>query len=181
MIDPHNITNYNYSDSELEEFLLFCVSVAGKTAYIISDKINQFLNLEDGKTPFIKIRKMINNQSLDINLRKIKLGKYRVLNKCFSDLVLSNIDLRTCSVEELEQFIGISHKTSRYFILHSRKDSGNIACIDVHVRRWLENKGYSGNYYNLEKAFLEEVAKTNKTVAEFDLEIWNEFARRKAK
>lgn len=180
MIDPYDVTNYKYSNAQLEEFILFCVSVAGKTAYIISEKVDQFLKLEKGYTPFSKIRKMIINRTLDKNLRKVKLGKYSTLNRGFAELALSGIDLRTCTVEDLEQFTGISHKTSRYFLLHSRKNPGNIACIDRHVKLWLNERGYTSNkYHELEKAFLEEVAKTDKTVAQLDLEIWNEFAKRK--
>ena len=43
MIDPYNITNYNRTQNELEEFLLFCIVVAGKTAYIQSRKLDEFL------------------------------------------------------------------------------------------------------------------------------------------
>ena len=45
-IDPYNITNFQRSDAELELFLLFCIVVAGKTAYIQSEKLDLFL----GKT-----------------------------------------------------------------------------------------------------------------------------------
>ena len=44
LIDPYKITNYKRSKNELEEFLLFCIVVAGKTAYIQAGKLEQFLN-----------------------------------------------------------------------------------------------------------------------------------------
>ena len=43
MINPYQITNYDRSSSELEEFLLFCIVVAGKTAYIQAQKLEDFL------------------------------------------------------------------------------------------------------------------------------------------
>ena len=39
MIDPYKITNYNRTESQLQEFLLFCILVAGKTAYIQAKKL----------------------------------------------------------------------------------------------------------------------------------------------
>ena len=42
-IDPYNITNYSRTEEELQLFLLFCIVVAGKTAYIQAEKLEQFL------------------------------------------------------------------------------------------------------------------------------------------
>jgi hypothetical protein len=38
-VDPYNITKYNRTEAELECFLLFCIVVAGKTAYIQARKL----------------------------------------------------------------------------------------------------------------------------------------------
>ena len=43
MIDPSNVTNPSRTGPELEEFLLFCVSVAGKNADQQSAKLERFL------------------------------------------------------------------------------------------------------------------------------------------
>ena len=63
MIDPYNITNYNRTEAELQELLMFCILVAGKTAYIQAGKLEQFLdsiksrlNLSDKIKPFDIIR-----------------------------------------------------------------------------------------------------------------------------
>ena len=42
-IDPYNITKYDRTEEELQLFLLFCIVVAGKTAYIQAEKLEQFL------------------------------------------------------------------------------------------------------------------------------------------
>ena len=43
MVNPYDITNYNRTQNELQEFLLFTIVVAGKTAYIQAQKLDQFL------------------------------------------------------------------------------------------------------------------------------------------
>lgn len=177
MIDPYNITRYDYSDAELEELILFCIAVAGKTAYIITEKIDAFLKLDEGRSPFDKIRMMLRKGTLELNLKAVKLGKYSVLTRGYKELADLRFNLRTCSINELEAITGISHKTARFFVLHSRKDPGQIACIDTHVKKWLQQKGYNGNYFALEQAFLKELAMTNKTAAELDLEIWRDNAK----
>lgn len=177
MIDPFNITNYNYSDDELEEFIIFAMAVAGKTAVVINKKVDNFLRLEKSGSPFQKIRAMIRKGTLRENMEKVSLGKYTLLDKGFRQLVEAKLDLRTCSVSDLEKINGISHKTSRFFVLHSRKDPGEIACLDTHIRKWLFEKGYSGNYFELEKAFIKEAKSLGKTTAELDLEIWRENAK----
>lgn len=179
MIDPFNITNYDYSDDELEEFLLFAIAVAGKTAVVISSKIDEFLSLEKSGSPFDKVRSMIRKGTLRKNLVKVKLGKYRILEQGYSELVSGSLDPRTCSVEDLEKICGISHKTSRFFVLHTRKNPGDIACLDTHIRKWLAEKGYSGSYFELEKAFIKEAKILKKSVAELDLEIWRSYTKTK--
>lgn len=170
MIDPHDITNYNYSNDELEEFLLFAIAVAGKTATVISVKIDEFLALESEGSPFDKVRRMINKGTLVSNMQKVKLGKYALLEKAYNRVI--DLDPKACSLEELEEVPGISYKTSRFFVLHTRQNCGDIACIDVHIKRWLNNLGYSGNYFDLEQAFIKEAKSRGRSLAELDLEIW---------
>jgi len=43
MIDPSNITNFDRTDGELEEFALFAPAVAGKTADVQASKVNELL------------------------------------------------------------------------------------------------------------------------------------------
>lgn len=44
MVDPFDITKYNRTQAELEELLLFCISVAGKNARVTSHNLERFLN-----------------------------------------------------------------------------------------------------------------------------------------
>ena len=61
-IDPYNITNFNRTEGELQLFLLFCIVVAGKTAYIQAEKLEQFLDstnkrlmMPENITPYQKL------------------------------------------------------------------------------------------------------------------------------
>jgi thermostable 8-oxoguanine DNA glycosylase len=182
MIDPTDITKFDRTDDELEEFFLFSVAVAGKTAKVITKKIDQFLSLErENVSPFEKIRRMLSSYSLLMNLKRVKLGKYAILTECYKKIALSQIDLRTCSLEDLEQFKGVGPKTSRFFVLHSRPDQ-KIACLDTHILSYLKDLGYdipksnpTGNrYLKIEQMFLEHAKSLNRDPAELDLAIWNE-------
>lgn len=189
MIDPQEITNFNRTDAELEEFLLFCVAVAGKTASTIAQQLDRFLLMVVGnESPFAKIRILLRLGKLRSYLEKAKLGKYGVLERAYTQLVESDIHLRVCEVGELEAIYGIGPKTARYFLLHSRRNQ-NLVPLDTHALKFLSTKGYKvpkstptgKRYYELEKAFIEEAKKAGKSVAAFDLEIWNNSSIRSGK
>ena len=63
MVNPYDITNYNRTQNELQEFLLFTIVVAGKTAYIQAQKLDQFLKsvntrlmMPDNISPFQSLK-----------------------------------------------------------------------------------------------------------------------------
>lgn len=186
MVDPTDMTKFDRSTEDLEELILFCVAVAGKTASIIASKMDIFLSCERAKvSPFEKIRRMIKSHSLMMNLQYAKLGKYGILSETYKGLATSGIDLRTCSLEELERFKGIGPKTSRFFVLHTRPNQ-RIACLDTHVLAYLRSLGYSipkgapsgKRYMEIEQIFVKYAEKLGKTTAELDLAIWNELSSR---
>jgi hypothetical protein len=81
MIDPYNITNYNRTQNELEEFLLFCIVVAGKTAYIQAQKLNEFLSsvntrlmMPENINPFQTLKSANQHGILFEEIKKAKLG-----------------------------------------------------------------------------------------------------------
>ena len=191
MIDPFNVTNYEYSDAELQEFLVACICVAGKTARIMFPKVHNLLwnTSYTCDTPFESLLKM--DSCLESELRKVGMGKYNILKKTLYELpqkvVSGQLDLRTCSPEDLECFAGIGMKTSRYFIVHSRKNQQK-AILDRHILKFLQQKGYPDipdttpsakkKYLLLEEYFLREVKLSGKSVADLDLEIWASMAKR---
>jgi hypothetical protein len=140
MIDPNNVTNATRTAAELEEFLLFCVVVAGKNADQQSAKLERFLG---GRRPFAYIRSSDRAGGLDAALKEVRLGKYSLLGRSFRDLAHSGADLGTCTWEQLTSFPGIGIKTSKFFILHSRARQMH-GVLDTHVLAWM-SEHWSGS------------------------------------
>lgn len=193
MIDPKNITDFNRTEKELQEFLLFAVSVAGKTASVQAEKLEKFLKgvpIKNSLTPFQKIRFLVLKDfcSLDRSLRSVKIGKYSLLTDSFRSLSFSGINLRNISHSELQEFPGIGPKTSRFFILHSRP-TASVACLDTHILKWLSsqfpnqqipNTTPTGKEYrDIEEKFLDICKKKNEHPAELDLKIWRSYNENK--
>lgn len=175
MIDPNQVTNFNRTSAELQEFILFCSVVAGKSARQQAHKLNWFLDTGTGE-PFEKIERM----DLMQRLKESKLGQYNRLHTVFQEIVY--LDLAHCTVEELEAIPGIGKKTSRFFLLHSRPNQ-NLAVLDTHILAWMKSIGYknipkatpTGNRYRIiEQWFLNEAKKRKMTPADLDLQIWKE-------
>ena len=185
MIEPENITNYEMSYTELEENILFWILTAGKTAKMAAIVLNEFLKKHKAqKQPFQKIKK-VSEKEIAKSLRSAGSGCYNQKARTIYELVNSNINLKTCSIEELEKIKGIGRKTSRCYVMHSRENS-NHAGLDVHIMRFLKEKGYTSKestpsskkeYERLEKIFIGLAKKKKKNIAEYDLEIWNRYAK----
>jgi hypothetical protein len=183
VIDPSKITNYAYTDHELEVFWLFCLVVAGKNARTQARLLDGFLSrLEGGGSPFDRIMWAIIQDRLEAHLRASKLGQYTRLSQAFRESV--GLDLRGCTVEDLEAIHGVGPKTARLFVMHSRPDARHAA-IDTHVLKLLKEHGYDvpkstptgKRYLELEQAFLEIADASGMSVADFDLQNWNRFSR----
>jgi len=190
MIDPVNITKFENTDEQLEEVLLFWVLAAGKNAITASNCLERFLigvhnkfNLSLYK-PFECIRK-IKKEKLPELLKSYGIGCYNNKAKTFYQLVNSNLNLRTCTADDLEKIHGIGMKTSRCFIIHSRRDA-SYAGLDVHLLSFLKDKGYNvpkqtptrKSYLEIEKIFLDIVKNSGMSVAEYDLMIWRQYSGR---
>ncbi len=198
MIDPRKMTRYRQTDHELEETLLFCVCAAGKNAMTSAKGLNEFLTrvyrfYEAGSWgvspvgPFGHIRQLFaDKMNVSDLIRQCGLGCYNQRARTFRALVDANLDLRTCTTDDLEKVPGIGLKTSRFFILHSRRDAG-CAIIDTHVVKYLRYRGYpvpekttltAKRYKQYEEWFLEawRSAAPETSLAAFDLSVWNHYA-----
>ena len=175
MNTPLEVTNFNRTKEELEKFWLFCIFVAGKNSTIQLKKLNEFL--PSNAAPFDYIR--ANISSLRQKLIDFKIGQYGRIEKSIKESL--DLDLAACSVEDLTRIHGIGPKTSRFFLLHSRRDCDHIV-LDTHLLRWLRNNGISApkstpsepKYSQIEKQAQEifNLKFPNKALAEIDLEIW---------
>jgi thermostable 8-oxoguanine DNA glycosylase len=187
MIDPTKITNYNRTEAELEEFLLFCIMVAGKNAKQTAKKLDEFLFGTLGIiSPFnwvlsmVDIGKVSENFPLECAMKRHKLGQYKRLEKAFTGILQFKNRLKEVSVEELESVHGISSKTSRFFLLHSRPNQ-RIVVLDTHLLAHMrEDLGIVApkatpdrkKYLELEQKLLEVIDESGKTFAEYDLYVW---------
>ena len=195
MIDPYNITDYSRKRGELEEFLLFCIVVAGKTAYIQAQKLEDFLKsvnarlmMPESSSPFQILKSANQHGILMEEIQKAKLGQYRKIYNGFKYITEREYDLTRMTPEDLELIPGVGMKTSRFFLLHSDKTyKDKIAIIDTHILKFIkENIDIRApkstptirvTYKYWEDIFLYWCESNNKNVADFDLEVWKSYAR----
>lgn len=137
VIDPKNVTDYSREDNELQTFWLFCILVAGKNSDTTSRALTKIVaDLAPWDNPFDGIKR-IGFEGLQDILRKYKTGQYdRIARAIWQSL---DIDLRTCSVEDLTKIHGVGPKTARFFLLHSREFCDEIV-LDTHILRWMREK-----------------------------------------
>ena len=196
-VDPYNITNFDRTEEELQLFLLFCIVVAGKTAYIQAEKLEQFLlsvnerlMMPEHVKPFQSIISADHHGILMQEIQKAKLGQYKKIYSAFKYISENKFDLSRMTSDQLELIPGVGMKTSRFFLLHSDKNYQNrIAILDTHILKFIkeniDNRAPKSTptirvtYKYWEDLFLLWCEQNNKNVADFDLEIWKSYARTK--
>lgn len=196
MVNPYDVTNYNRTQHELEEFLLFTIVVAGKTAYIQANKLEQFLNsintrlmMPDHISPFQSIISADHHGILLQEIHKAKLGQYKKIYSAFKFISENKYNLNKMTPEELELIPGVGMKTSRFFLLHSDVNyKDNIAILDTHILKFIkeniDNRApkstptNSKTYKYWEDQFLIWCKNNHKNTADFDLEVWKSYARK---
>ena len=194
MIDPEKVTNYKQTGKQLEEFLLFWICAAGKNGRTAARCLDKFLVVTGGHEigPFMSILGWIGSaRAQDLGdhfyvakfMKDSGIGCFNLKAKAFGELAASKLNLRTCTVSDLESVYGIGPKTARCFLLHSRKNA-QVAGLDTHMLKHLKKLGYdvpkstpTGNkYLTLEKSVLSLAKEAGMTPASFDLMVWNEYS-----
>jgi len=188
MINPDQITNYNRTEAELEEFLMFAILVAGKTAKQQAKKLDEFLkvsrDMEISPFDYLTLETTGCGLGLDFVMKECKLGQYNRLENAFKGILQFKGNLKNVSVKELESVRGIGSKTARFFVLHSRPNQ-QVAVLDTHILKWMYDQGYDvprmtppkHQYGIIEEQFLTEAWKHGKTAADFDLQIWKTYRK----
>jgi len=181
MIDPDNFTNYARTDAQLEEFFLFCAIVSGKDAHAQAEVLENFLSVVFGRSPFDKIKRLIRSGELVEHLKECRIAQHNRIAKLFEDVV--DLDLRTCTVDQLENLRGCSPMTARMFLMHTRPNQ-KMAAIDAHVLKHLATLNIKvpkatppagPTYRRLEADFIRLAEAADMEVAEYDLMIWKQF------
>jgi thermostable 8-oxoguanine DNA glycosylase len=188
-INPKKITDFNRTKADLELFAVFAVCVAGKNAQQTADKVND--NFRDVATPtkqltpFEAIKNLVDIKVFVAYLKMARMGQYRRIYRALRDLAESGIDLKTCTVEELEAIHGIGPKTSRFIIMHSRPNQ-RLATLDTHILRWMRDQGIETPkatpqskklYKELEDKFLTLCDKCAILPSQLDLKIWKQYSK----
>jgi len=194
-VDPYNITNYDRTKEELECFLLFCIVVAGKTAYIQARKLDEFLTsvnkrlmMPEHVNPFQSLKSAEQHGILMEEILKAKLGQYKKIYNGFKYISEREYNLNRMTPQLLECIPGVGMKTSRFFLLHSDKFyKDKIAILDTHILKFIKENiddkapkstpTIKVTYKYWEDVFLYWCECNNKNVADFDLEVWKSYAR----
>ena len=188
MINPAEVTNYNRTQYELEEFILFCINVAGKKSAIEGPKLEVFIerakDITKETTPFNCIKKLIKLGRLNEIMHWAKLSPYA--QRYNSYVAVAKIkDLQTVTLNRLLQVPGIGLKTARFFLSHSREDFDE-PMLDTHILRFLRDQGYAdapkstptneNTYYYFANIFKNIARQLGKSVTDLDLEIWKQYS-----
>lgn len=187
LVNPADVINYNRTDAELELWWLFSGVVAGKTATTQARLLNEFLlDLEPGDDvdgPFARIAKAEAQGVLKDKLIKSRLGQFNRLYKQFVQSL--DLDLRTCTIEDLEAIHGCGPKTARMFVMMSRPNQ-RVAALDTHVLKHLRAHGHQTpettpqskrEYRRLEEEFLKLADASGMSVADYDLSVWKQYSK----
>ncbi len=187
MIDPRYITNYNATDFQLEEMIVFCCCVAGKNAMVTARLLKKLFNII-GVSPFslmpFEAISKYKNENLSNLLREIGIGCYNLKANCLLELSRSNLDLRTCNLDDLVKIKGIGFKTANFFLLHTR-EGYRASCLDTHVLSYLRDMGYNvpkgspqskKKYLEIQEIFLSICDNKKVNPSDFDLQIWREYS-----
>lgn len=192
MIDPEKVTNYEQTDKQLEEFILFWVCAAGKNGRTAARCLDGLLNDIGGHDmgPFnaIKIWGYYEHpetlEGWPEMLRNNGIGCYNSKSKTMFQLAISGLNLHTCTASDLESIYGIGCKTARCFLLHSRKGV-QVAGLDTHMLKHLRSLGYDDvpkstptgkKYLELEKIVLGLAKEADMSPASLDLAVWNKYS-----
>ena len=141
-IDPKNITDFDRKTDELQAFWLFCMFVAGKNSDWASRCLKKIIHTADTYKSthggIFNHFKSIGEIGVHNILVANKVGQYTRLTKGIMQSL--DLDLRTCSLEELLAIHGVGNKTARIFLLHSRRNC-DYAVLDTHILAWMRDHG----------------------------------------
>ena len=185
LIDPKKITNFTRTQAELQSFFLFGLFCAGKNSDYAAKCLACLLVNRTGDTPF-QILKELGETGIHNALVASRIGQYGRLTKAVMDAV--DLDLSTCTLEELMKVHGVGQKTARFFLLHTRPDC-QCAVLDTHILKWLRDNQVDApqntptsvkQYKDLEEKFL-FLANINfpfMSIADVDLILWMKYSGR---
>ena len=187
-VDVFQPYNPGRNDAELQDFLMVCWLVAGKTAYIQNNKFNNFKKEFDNNLGIFDNIKLYGLDYAISMAKKHGLGKYTLLTKFIVEYQNQNFDLKNCTAEDLEILPGIGCKTARFFLINNRPDY-RCSVLDTHILRFLAEKFENiplvtpnkSKYYQIEQLFLDYCDQNSLHPREFDLQLWKQSSKKPSK
>ena len=191
-VNPTDITHFDRDTNQLESFWLFCMFVAGKNSDYASRCLSKLIHAaklgqDIGEDGIFNYFKSIGEVGIHNALVASKVGQYGRLTKGIMQSL--DLDLRTCSLDDLLNVYGVGNKTARFFLLHTRQGC-DYAVLDTHILAWLRDNGVedapkntptnSKKYQELEKKFryLSRLRYPYLSDAQIDLLIWSDQSNR---
>ncbi len=193
MIDPTNITNYNLTTEQLQEHIIWWALAAGKDG-VYEAKCTEQIMLEleertgyEPRRPFEMLRRFNTLTEITQLFARHKTGAQSIKAQTVLGLIESNIDLKTCTREDLLKLWGMGMKTATCFILHSRPNQ-QMAGIDTHYLKFLRDRNIvvpkqrpskpkdgtmHKEYLRLELEGVKVAQEWGCSCAELDLTVWN--------
>jgi thermostable 8-oxoguanine DNA glycosylase len=155
------------------------ICVAGHNADSTLKAVEKFLADSGPLYPLAWVKQLDERGELIQRLKAAGIGTYHKVARCLLEAWERKLDLRTCSVEELESLYGVGPKTARFFVGFSRSDQKH-AILDVHILRWMKSLGYDvpkntpcgRRYREIEQQFLTLCEKAGVNPIEADYAIW---------
>lgn len=199
---PFKVPFYEATDEELQQWFIFCVCVAGKSAAQMEKKVDAFLGklttwhyVTPSKKSPMKLLAEMDWLSIDALLKIVKMGRYGTLASALiqaSDKATRQKKfLRTCTVNDLIEIPGVGPKTARFFLMYTRPGFRG-AILDTHILKWMDEQQGAPPVYDFPKStpqnprryaeiedmFLTACDALNITPADFDFQIWKSRARK---
>ncbi len=165
-------------DASIESELAFCISTANSSAKsgLLFQKKIEGVELE--KLSEEKIASMLKDSGVRFYKRKAAYIKGAIEN---FDVVKKALKLESVKAREVlvANVKGLGYKEASHFLRNvGRKD---VAIIDRHVLRWLQQNGYiddsnitAKRYIEIEKVLSSIASKFSTSLAALDLQIWAE-------
>lgn len=182
----------------LEQALIYSCIVAGKSAKF-ADAVMARMLADVKHSQFDTLIEFLRwahaDCAMDYYVKHWRTGNYGKLSRCFSEIALAlspyapdfqsknpkRLNLRTCTVADLEAIHGIGPKTSRMLMGFTRPRERH-AILDVHILRWLRANGHPdapkstpspGKIYDYWQVIFIAIAdRLHMTPRELDREIW---------
>lgn len=189
MINPTEVTNFNRSQAQTEQFALFAILVAGKNSDVAAKKLEEIcfkvFQESDGRRDVLTwiIENHEHRHEIQDFFKSHNTGQHTRIGTHIDKMrfEIKKKILLKLPVEVLEKKMG--PKTARFFMLHSIKDCECIP-LDTHILSWMRDNGADvpsatpkpgKRYREIEEeclAMFKELLPEGKSVAEKDLMVW---------